>query len=49
MLANKMGSLQVLSSPLIMFILVLAASAATELATNSAIVTILLPIVLQMV
>ena len=49
MLANKMASLQVLPSPLIMFIVVLAASAATELATNAAIVTILLPIVLKMV
>ena len=49
MLANTMASLQVLPAPLIMFIVVLAASAATELATNVAIVAILLPILLQMV
>ena len=49
MLANTMASLQVLPAPLIMFIVVLAASAATELATNVAIVAILLPILLHMV
>lgn len=44
-----MSGLQVLPEPLIMFIITLAASAATEFATNVAIVTILLPIILQMV